>query len=830
MRPATPAPSQPMPTLPRPPLLLTCGQAAALFAVLAELPAVGTPLRAAAPEQPPFIAAFADGTRATAPQIADWHDAAARPTIDGRPLFDEANPARWVIGGPPQPTGPGDRSAAGEEPDGFVEFVGGDRLPGTVVEHRSGLEDWSCRLPPHLVVKPSVAVDPPGQPPRNGVRVAAERVRRVVWRRRGGSAAAPSTIRLADGREIAFRSLRFSGRGVLVLLDRETTRISFEEIAEIALPIRDRWDAWYDTVAMLAPDGVSRLFRLETAGGLVATTSRERFRATGQQNNPASWQHVLQPAWSIDPLWLPHAAIARRVFFAPHEVPLTCIEPTRVERQATFGGGWSYRVDRNVLGGPLAANGLPFGTGYGVQARCELFFPLPEIATAFRTSVALDAAARAGGCVKAAVLSAPATGGPLWESGFLVGSREVVDTGSLPLAGAAAGQQSLVLVADSAHDGRPTGTDPHDIRDIVDWLDPVLSLDPARLGPLVAARLPATVPAWRDWQVDADDGTTLLVRNVVDPSVPPNIAGFARQTLPIGGEISLDRSWEVTPDQKFLVIGVSRTGGTPSRIELRIDGKRVAVADVPERRPGAEVQPFLLPLERFVGRTIHAEIVHLPSDDKSFVEWRMAGPVGPPGTKWEPVETVSLASEGKAKLERLGDGSILAGGPSPAADVHSIRLRTELTGITALRLELLGDDSLPAGGPGRGPGGAFVLGAVEAVAAAAGDPARSRPIVFTRAEASVMESGGPETIIDPNPRSGWKLSAASLPRRPAVILVTDQSIGFDGGTEIQLKLHCPLGQQNVLGRYRLSVTADPHPRIGLPGVLLEVGLPPGGGR
>jgi hypothetical protein len=49
------------------------------------------------------------------------------------------------------------------------------------------------------------------------------------------------------------------------------------------------------------------------------------------------------------------------VFFPPHEVPLACIEPTRVERQATFGGGWSYRVDRNVLGGPLAANGLPFG-------------------------------------------------------------------------------------------------------------------------------------------------------------------------------------------------------------------------------------------------------------------------------------------------------------------------------------------------------------------------------------------------------------------------------------------------------------------------------------
>jgi hypothetical protein len=806
-----------MPRPPRIPFLVACGLA------------VGLAFRAApAADLPAYSAAFADGTRATAAQIATWHDAAAVPAVDGRPLFDAANPARWVVGGPPPVALPGDRPAplVDEEPAAFVEFVGGDRLPGTVEEHRSGLDDWSEHLPPHLLVKPAAAVDQPGKPPRSGVRVASDRLRRVVWMRGGGTPPEPGTIRLVDGRDLAFRSLRWSGRSVLVLLERETRRIPFEEIAEISLPNRDRWDAWYDAVAMLAPDATAPLFRVETADGVVATTSRERFRATGAANAPATWHHAVQPAWSLDLLWLPHPAIRRRVFCTPHEVPLAMLEPSRIEREATFGGSWTCRVDRNVQGGPLVANGLPFGTGYGVQARCELSFPLPEIVAAFRTSVALDAAAASGGCVKAAVRAGSAT--PLWESGFLVGSRDVADTGSLPIAGPAGGQESLVLVADAAHDGRPSGADPHDIRDVVDWLDPVLSLDPARLAPLVAARLPGTIPAWRDWEVEADDG--LVVRNVVDPATQPDAAGFVRHTVARGGETRLDRSWLVTPEQAFLVVGVARTGGTASRIEIRIDGHRVAIVDVPDRRPGAAVQPFLLPLDAWVGRTIHAEVVHHPTDDKSLVEWRMLGPTGPLGTQWQPVEIVGATSEGKSKLTVLDDGSVLAGGPSPATDAHTIKLRTDLAGITALRLEPLADPSLPASGPGRGPSGGFSLGGIEAKAFATGDPAAARKLVFAKAEATVVENGTADLVIDANPKSGWMLTARSLPRRPGLILALDRLVGFDGGTEIEICLRCPVGQQLVLGRYRITVTADPQPRIGLPGVVLESGTMPGGPR
>jgi hypothetical protein len=39
----------------------------------------------------------------------------------------------------------------------------------------------------------------------------------------------------------------------------------------------------------------------------------------------------------------------------------------------------------------------------------------------------------------------------------------------------------LILVADAAHQGRPAGTDPLNIRDVVDWIEPVIELDRSQL-------------------------------------------------------------------------------------------------------------------------------------------------------------------------------------------------------------------------------------------------------------------------------------------------------------------------------------------------------------
>ena len=786
-----------------------------------------------------YSAGFADGSRVAGGQLTEWHAAAAAPKLHGKPLFDPANPIRWLLAETAAGTLPPGPGFSDVSPESCIEFFGGDRLPCTVEEYRSGAENWRERQLPHLVVKPLAGIDPPGKPPRTTLRIAVNWIRRIVWKRRDGRPADPATIHLADGRTISFRSLRWSQRGVLVLHDQGTERIPFDDIAELQMPVRDGWDAYFDTVAMLAPDPASRLMlpmqlmqlmRLETVGGLVATTSLERFRATGNPPDPRSWQQLVQPAWCLDPLWLSNPEIRMRRFFLPHEVPLSTIAPTSVNRDAKFGGGWSWQTDRSVQGTPLEARRAPldpkptpFGWGFGVQSRCDLVFPLPQIVTAFRSSVALDALARGGGCARASVHANAPGEQPLWQSGFLVGSTEVADTGSLSLAGPDGGQKSLVLVADMAHDGRPIGADPYDVRDMVDWLEPVVSLDPDRLKAVVQSRLPQTIAAWQGWSLDAGEAETLVVQNAVDPAAAAEIAGYRRLVIAAGAELSFDRTWTVASDQHSLAIAVTRPPGTSaSRFEVRIDGQSVAVADVPERKPGQVPPPFLLPLGRFVGKTIGVEVIHLPTDAKSLVEWHAIEPIEDPGTKWQPVEIVDLKSEGGSTFTRLDDGSVLVGGPSPTTDVHTLLLRTGTPEITAVRIEALLDDSLPAGGPGRSGDGNFVLGMVAAERLPAVTTTEGSKINFGKGEASFEQPGhAAAMMIDADPNSGWAIQAAPKHTPLVAVLILAQPIQCEGDSILKLILRYARGGQLVLGRFRLSVTTDPQPSLGLPGTLLK---------
>ena len=766
---------------------------------------------------------FADGTRITGVPIAGWNAPASQPQLGGKPMFDAANPVRWVVQQGPLAS----PAAASRQP--FVEFACGDRLPGLVEGHTSGLEDWRRTTPPHLLVRPLSPVDFPGKPPRAHVRVASEFVRRIVLVPRIGPPLPPATILTRDGREVGFRSLRFSGSGVIILGDDGTQRLPFDEIAEIRLADRDPWEMYVRLVAWLVPQAAAspadaasaRLMRAETDDGLVATTAVDPLQGTGDVNNPRSWHLRTQPAWSLDPLWLPHANVRRRIMFAASEVPFSLIEPATFDRKATFGGSWTWESDRNVQGGPLAAKGLPFGWGFGTQASSSLTFPLPAFATAFRAGAALDDAAGGGGCVKASVHLGDAAAKPLWQSDFLVGTRDPVDTGSLAIPSAAAGAASprtIVLVADAAHEGRPKDADVHDIRDIFDWLDPVVSLAPEGLAAAVRDRLPATIAAWRDWEVMGQPA----IRTLVDPLAPPDMPGMLRQSLVVGGETVLRRRLEVSAEMTHLVVGMSRTAASPSKLAIRIDGETVAEADVPERKPGATVLPFVVPLAGFTGRGIFVEVVHRGSDDKSFVEWSALGPTGSLGTRWQTLVPASVASEGKATLKVLDDGSVLAAGPSADKDVHTLEIDTDLERITGLRLEARRDGSLPAGGPGRAANGSFVLQAVEAQATSRADPARTKPLTFSKAAATFAQGGhGPETIIDANPGSGW--ANGGLPKNvdPAVILSLAEPAGFAGGSRIKLVLRYQQGGQNVLGRFRLAATTDPDPQFGIPATVLE---------
>jgi hypothetical protein len=87
-----------------------------------------------------------------------------------------------------------------------------------------------------------------------------------------------------------------------------------------------------------------------------------------------------------------------------------------------------------------------------------------------------------------------------------------------------------------------------------------------------------------------------------------------------------------------------------------------------------------------------------PEFEKELVEWEAGQKKTVDWTVLEPIES---KSSGSATLANLPDHSILASGTSPTTDTYTVKVRTDLTNLTAFRLELLPHDSLPKNGPGR---------------------------------------------------------------------------------------------------------------------------------
>src|SRR5947207_8317491 len=87
-----------------------------------------------------------------------------------------------------------------------------------------------------------------------------------------------------------------------------------------------------------------------------------------------------------------------------------------------------------------------------------------------------------------------------------------------------------------------------------------------------------------------------------------------------------------------------------------------------------------------------------PEFAAELAEWEKAQAKG---IDWIALEPSALRSYEGATLSKVSDNSILAAGNSPERDTYTIKARTSLTNITAVRLELLPRESLPNEGTDR---------------------------------------------------------------------------------------------------------------------------------
>jgi hypothetical protein len=586
------------------PLAWSLAAVAVLFVAVAQ--------HRAAADDALYTAVMTDGTRTTGGHLSDWANNSL-PKLNGRPLHDQANPIRWLK-----------RETADQPalPAAYLEMVGGDVMPGRVVGMGPSATLQEGELPSYLLVEPTTPVNRPDGPPRATVRILTRWLRRAVWQRRSHDQYEPSTLFYKDGRQLAFRSIRFRGESVSVLSDNGRREVPLAELAELHMPRMNWWDAYFEQVALLTPDCKLRLMRLETLDGLQATVSPDRVGVIpfGDQNNLDQWYQAVQPAWSMDALFLRHGRIGMRRFYGPHEVPLSLIEPSQTRLRSAMAVGWRPRFDRNVQGGPLISGGKEYGWGLGTQAYTEMDFPLPACAVSFRSAIGLDRVVGGGGCARAIVYAQKAEGQPLFRSDHLIGSDKVVDTGALPL-NAGVPDPQLVIVSHPDSSDRPAGADPLDIRDVVDWLEPQLNLDLEKVRAEVRKRLPRLLPGLEGWTVAGGNDGRMVFANRWDATT----RSFHFEFRPETAAVVLTRSIRIEPDQNWLLLYVNRNldgnSTSPTQAVIRIDGKPAGEFDVTARwQP--DPPPLQVPVDKFHDRQVSLEVRLVSRGDKSFVDWR----------------------------------------------------------------------------------------------------------------------------------------------------------------------------------------------------------------
>jgi hypothetical protein len=173
---------------------------------------------------------------------------------------------------------------------------------------------------------------------------------------------------------------------------------------------------------------------------------------------------------------------------------------------------------------------------------------------------------------------------------------------------------------------------------------------------------------------------------------------------------------------------------------------------------------------------------------------------------WRVATPVNARATSGAELAVQEDGTVVAPGSLPPKDTYEVSVRVAGQGLKAIRLDIFRDDALVNGGPGFASNGNFVLSEFEATAVSLEKPAESRPIAFREAIADFVEGGmEPAKAIDGSRKDGWAIHGGQGSDR-ALFLFARESFGYEGGTEIRVRLHQEQGNHHRFKRFRLSVS------------------------
>jgi cytochrome c553 len=168
-------------------------------------------------------------------------------------------------------------------------------------------------------------------------------------------------------------------------------------------------------------------------------------------------------------------------------------------------------------------------------------------------------------------------------------------------------------------------------------------------------------------------------------------------------------------------------------------------------------------------------------------------------TRWKRLEVTATAKS--SRIEPQSDGSIKFTGPRPERDTYTLS-GTTTGAITAIRLEVLSDESLPHKGPGRQDNGNLHLSEVRV-------RANDKQIPITAAVADFNQDGWDiGRAIDGNPATAWGIYPQVGKSHEAVFVLKES---IPTGARVSVELDQLYGEGHLIGRARLSGTADAEP-------------------
>ena len=497
-----------------------------------------------------------DGTRLTGRRLEGLFDPKRQPTLDGKELIRPQLYLRAIR----------DTSLSSRLSGPYVELINGDVLPGVVCAgvpagSQSSLEARLIVTVPGPLTgrKEGERKWRPGQREEPGLAIRWPLVKRLVLRGGSSQPVQPGAIRLRSGRRFTPQAIRLTQTGITALTDDGVLRIGFSELDEVHLPRRGAAESVIADGVWWQGDPANPVVRICTTSGARITSAFSMARV--QKGKVLS----VRPRWSRRTIHLDMDSIVWITFRSGDEVPLSLMRAETLKTKALLHH-WPWRRNRNVHGADLRCGSMAAEMGIGTHSYSQVAFDLPAKAKTFSTWVGLDVAAGQGGCVSCFVYRDRAGGGPLWQGRFMRGSSSPVRVGPLNVAGA----KRLVLVTDFAHEGRPAGADPLDVRDFVDWLTPLVKVDRASL-PRLADDLAQWIPGLAGWSIPPEQLKTLKVTADM----------FDKRNWEVAVDIDpakgLTLTRKVAPSLKAGILDVAAMRGRLNCdhvISLLVDGKR----------------------------------------------------------------------------------------------------------------------------------------------------------------------------------------------------------------------------------------------------------------